>query len=267
MRTLLLLRGIQASGKSTWIKENNLEPYTLSADNIRLNIANPVLLEDGSYEISQKYNKVTWELLYKYLEMRMQNGDFTIIDATHSDLKLLNKYKDLASTYKYTMYCLEFDVPLEEALKRNKERDNYKYVPERVIERTYETIKNNEKFPSALKKIESIDEIINFYTADVNQYEKVVIIGDIHSCAEPLKEVLKDFNEETLYVFVGDYFDRGIQPVETFNIILDLLEKPNVILIEGNHEEKSMKKFIYDEGKSLFKENIQEVKTMFCLWI
>ena len=249
MRTLLLLRGIQASGKSTWIKENNLEPYTLSADNIRLNIANPVLLEDGSYEISQKYNKVTWELLYKYLEMRMQNGDFTIIDATHSDLKLLNKYKDLASTYKYTMYCLEFDVPLEEALKRNKERDNYKYVPERVIERTYETIKNNEKFPSALKKIESIDEIINFYTADVNQYEKVVIIGDIHSCAEPLKEVLKDFNEETLYIFVGDYFDRGIQPVETFNIMLDLLEKPNVILIEGNHEEKSMKKFSYDEEK------------------
>ena len=249
MRTLLLLRGIQASGKSTWIKENNLEPYTLSADNIRLNIANPVLLEDGSYEISQKYNKVTWELLYKYLEMRMQNGDFTIIDATHSDLKLLNKYKDLASIYKYTMYCLEFDVPLEEALKRNKERDNYKYVPERVIERTYETIKNNEKLPSALKKIESIDEIINFYTADVNQYEKVVIIGDIHSCAEPLKEVLKDFNEETLYIFVGDYFDRGIQPVETFNIMLDLLEKPNVILIEGNHEEKSMKKFIYDEEK------------------
>ena len=249
MRTLLLLRGIQASGKSTWIKENNLEPYTLSADNIRLNIANPVLLEDGSYEISQKYNKVTWELLYKYLEMRMQNGDFTIIDATHSDLKLLNKYKDLASTYKYTMYCLEFDVPLEEALKRNKERDNYKYVPERVIERTYETIKNNEKLPSALKKIESINEIINFYTADVNQYENVVIIGDIHSCAEPLKEVLKDFNEETLYIFVGDYFDRGIQPVETFNIMLDLLEKPNVILIEGNHEEKSMKKFIYDEEK------------------
>ncbi len=249
MRTLLLLRGIQASGKSTWIKENNLEAYTLSADNIRLNIANPVLLEDGSYEISQKYNKVTWELLYKYLEMRMQNGDFTIIDATHSDIKLMNKYRDLANTYKYTMYCLEFDVALEEALKRNKERDNYKYVPERVIERTYETIKNNEKLPSGLKKINSIDEIINFYTADANEYKKVVIIGDIHSCAEPLKEVLKDFNEETLYVFVGDYFDRGIQPVETFNIMLDLLEKPNVILIEGNHEEKSMKKFIYDEEK------------------
>ena len=249
MRTLLLLRGTQASGKSTWVAENNLEPYTLSADKIRLNIANPVLNEDGSIEISQKYNKLTWELLYKYLEMRMENGDFTIIDATHSDIKLMNKYRDLANTYKYTIYYLEFDTPLEECLKRNRERVGYKYVPEKVIERTWETIKNNEKLPSVLKKINSIDEIINFYTADVNEYKKVIIIGDIHSCAEPLKEVLKDFSEENLYVFVGDYFDRGIQAVETFKIMLDLLEKPNVILIEGNHENNSVKKFIYDEEK------------------
>ena len=249
MRTLLLLRGTQASGKSTWIAENNLEPYTLNADNIRLNISNPILLEDGSVEISQRNNKLTWELLYQYLEIRMANGDFTIIDATHSDSKLMNRYRDLANTYKYTIYYLEFYVPLEECLKRNRERVGYKYVPEKVIERTWETIKNNEKLPSVFKKIDSIDEIINFYTADVNQYKKVVIIGDIHSCAEPLKEVLKDFNEETLYVFVGDYFDRGIQAVETFKIMLELLEKPNVILIEGNHENNSLKKFIYDEEK------------------
>ncbi len=249
MRTLLLLRGTQASGKSTWVVENNLEPYTLSADKIRLNIANPVLNEDGSIEISQKYNKLTWELLYKYLEMRMENGDFTIIDATHSDIKLMNKYRDLANTYKYTIYYLEFDTPLEECLKRNRERVGYKYVPEKVIERTWETIKNKEKLSSIFKKINSIDEIINFYTADVNEYKKVIIIGDIHSCAEPLKEVLKDFSEENLYIFVGDYFDRGIQAVETFKIMLDLLEKSNVILIEGNHENNSVKKFIYDEEK------------------
>ena len=249
MRTLLLLRGTQASGKSTWIAENNLEPYTLNADNIRLNISNPILLEDGSVEISQRNNKLTWELLYQYLEIRMQNGDFTIIDATHSDSKLMNRYRDLANTYKYTIYYLEFNVPLEECLKRNRERVGYKYVPEKVIERTWETIKNNEKLPSVFKKIDSIDEIINFYTADVNEYKKVIVIGDIHSCAEPLKEVLRNFSEENLYVFVGDYFDRGIQAVETFKIMLDLLEKPNVILIEGNHENNSVKKFINDEEK------------------
>ena len=36
MRTLLLMRGCPASSKSTWIKENGLEPYTLSADEMRV---------------------------------------------------------------------------------------------------------------------------------------------------------------------------------------------------------------------------------------
>ena len=36
MRTLVLLRGLPGAGKSTWIKEQGLEPYTLSADQIRL---------------------------------------------------------------------------------------------------------------------------------------------------------------------------------------------------------------------------------------
>lgn len=31
MRTLLLMRGAPASGKSQWIRDNNLEAYTLEA--------------------------------------------------------------------------------------------------------------------------------------------------------------------------------------------------------------------------------------------
>ena len=36
MRILLLLRGSASCGKSTWIAQNGLKPYTLSADDIRL---------------------------------------------------------------------------------------------------------------------------------------------------------------------------------------------------------------------------------------
>ncbi len=35
MRTLVLLRGIPASGKSTWIKENNLDVFTLCLNEFR----------------------------------------------------------------------------------------------------------------------------------------------------------------------------------------------------------------------------------------
>lgn len=36
MRTLLLFRGAPGCGKSLYIKEHDLEKYTLSADTIRL---------------------------------------------------------------------------------------------------------------------------------------------------------------------------------------------------------------------------------------
>ena len=47
MRTLLLLRGAPGAGKSTWIHENNLEPYTLEADKFRKLLMNPILNVDG----------------------------------------------------------------------------------------------------------------------------------------------------------------------------------------------------------------------------
>lgn len=53
MRTLLLLRGAMGSGKSTFIKENNLEPYTLEADKFRTLVSNPVMNEE-QFIISQK---------------------------------------------------------------------------------------------------------------------------------------------------------------------------------------------------------------------
>ena len=46
MRVLLLLRGSAGCGKSTWIEQNGLKPYTLSADDIRLLCQSPVLQVD-----------------------------------------------------------------------------------------------------------------------------------------------------------------------------------------------------------------------------
>ena len=54
MRTLLLMRGAPASGKSSkWIRDNNLEAYTLEADHFRMLLRSPSLGESGWY-ISQE---------------------------------------------------------------------------------------------------------------------------------------------------------------------------------------------------------------------
>ena len=45
MRTIYILRGAPASGKSTWIENNHLEQYTLSADKIRVMYQSPILIK------------------------------------------------------------------------------------------------------------------------------------------------------------------------------------------------------------------------------
>lgn len=52
-KKLILFRGAPGCGKSTFIKNNGLEQYTLSTDLIRLEISEPEILEDGTWIIPQ----------------------------------------------------------------------------------------------------------------------------------------------------------------------------------------------------------------------
>ena len=96
MRLLYLLRGAPASGKSSWVLQNNLQQYTLSTDQIRLLYASPYLNDEGEYSIPQKNDTKVFKLLFELLENRMINGELTIIDATHCSENCFNKYKPLA---------------------------------------------------------------------------------------------------------------------------------------------------------------------------
>lgn len=92
MRVLLLFRGAPGCGKSTFIDNMGLKPYTLSADDIRMQLSNIQMDPEGNWGISAKNEKVVWSTLFSMLENRMQNGDFTVIDATNSKTMEMNKY-------------------------------------------------------------------------------------------------------------------------------------------------------------------------------
>lgn len=144
MRTLIIMRGVPASGKSTLIKSSGLEHYTLSPDTLRLMYQAPIKDENGKWSISQENNGAVWKLLYKLLESRMLTGSSTIIDATHTKSSDFKEYIKLAEKYDYKIYCVDFsDVPLEDLKKRNKQRAEFRQVPDEVIERMFNNIKNN----------------------------------------------------------------------------------------------------------------------------
>jgi hypothetical protein len=72
-----------------------------------------------------------------------------------------------------------------------------------------------------------------------SKYRKIVHIGDIHSCYEPLLKYFTDTGgllDDVFYIFVGDYFDRGPNTVEVYQFLNKLIARDNVLLLEGNHE-------------------------------
>lgn len=238
MRVLLLLRGSAGVGKSTYIKGHGLEPYALSADNIRMMCQSPVMQTNGTLAISQSNERLVWSLLFQMLEARMQRGEFVVIDATNSKTQDINRYKDMAKTYRYRMYCVDMTgVPMEECKRRNKLRPIYKQVPDEVIEKMYARFET-QSIPTGVTVIQP-DELdkIWYKPSDFSHYKRIHHIGDIHGCYTVLKEYLKDgFKDDELYIFCGDYIDRGIENVEVINFLYENMNRPNVILLEGNHE-------------------------------
>lgn len=238
MRTLLLLRGAPGCGKSTFIDNNGLRPYALSADELRLKCQSPQLLADGTTNISQKNDKDVWKILFRLLEIRMQNGEFTVIDATNSKTVEINRYKEMCNTYRYRIYCVDFtDLPIEECKRRNASRDIYKRVPDYVIDKMYSRFAN-QPIPSGIKVIKP-DELDTIWLKqfDMSKYEKVVHIGDIHGCYTALMEYFKNgLNDNYMYIFCGDLIDRGIENKEVVEFFINIINKPNVLVLEGNHE-------------------------------
>lgn len=250
MRVLLLMRGAMGCGKSTFIEQNGLKPYTLCADDIRLLCQAPVLGTDGNYCISQKNEKVVWQTLFNILEVRMKRGEFTVIDATNTKTSEMNRYKELAKKYRYRIYCVDMtDVPIEIAKKQNASRDPIKYVPEEAIDRAYARFAT-QKIPSGIKAIKPHELYTIFYRAmDLSKYDKVHVIGDIHGCYTALMDFMKnhDVNSNDYFIFLGDYLDRGLENAQTLEYLLDLWENhDNVYFLEGNHE-AHLRNWAHDE--------------------
>lgn len=233
MRDLLLMRGVPGSGKSTFIKENHLEAYTICPDNIRLLFESPVVDSNtGIRSISQKNDKRVWEFVYKIVEEKMIRGEFIVIDAMNLDI---SSWKKLTDKYRYHIWVKDFkDVSLEECMKRNNLREEYKRVPENVIISAYKRLQDN-VIPKSVREYTSESFAVKPLNAD--NYENIFVFGDIHGCFDPLSNFFHDnpYSEKNLYVFCGDYLDRGPKNKETLEFLFELSKHKNVMFIEGNH--------------------------------
>lgn len=236
MKKLLILNGVMGSGKSTFIKENHLEDFVISSDELRIKMAGFDMSESGLV-ISARKDRQVWQILYTMLETRMEMGLFTVVDVMHLRTRDFKKYKELADLYGYEIYVKRFDdTTLEELLERNKNREPYKRIPEDVIIKKYETF-INQVLPEYVTVIDNIEELYP-QPENLDNYNNIKCIGDIHNNVDKLEIIIKEIkeNQNLLYIFTGDIFDRGEKPYETMLLVGKLLELDNVRFVQGNHE-------------------------------
>lgn len=248
MRALYLLRGAPGAGKSTWARENGFDPLVVCPDTLRLAEAGVSFDAEGVPSISRHSEDAVWRRAYELVETRMKKGLTIIFDSTMADMYDASRLRRLAETYRYRVYVVDFTtVPQGVCEERNRERVDYRRVPEYVIGRMYVTFKRSDvpKSIPVLTPDEAKQQLDVPLLHLADDYAAVNYIGDVHGCHTALIDLLKKLggieendylNDDELYVFLGDYLDRGLENAQVLEYLMRIVSRKNVRLLEGNHE-------------------------------
>lgn len=140
MAKIVLCRGIQGSGKTTWAKQWVLEDpehrVRFNNDDIRNML--------GKYWITSREHLVS-DIKKDFMVSAMEFGYDIVVDNMNFNPKEIEYYENLVdSTLGYmNCYSLEykdFFIPLEVCIERDSKRENP--IGEEVIRKTYERYKS-----------------------------------------------------------------------------------------------------------------------------
>lgn len=241
-----------ASGKSTFLRNSPLKNYVIETDELRKLVSTPQInytadTEKISIGINNNINKKIWDMVYTLAEDRMKQGETIAIDATFLFKSPFSEIRKLCRKYNYRLVTIDFihtGLTFQQLLDRDYNLDrtyDNKTVGYEVMSKFYAR-QQALKIPNwwNMIKPEELKMSLSWHLSNVDEYNKVFITGDVHSCYTVLNEAFKENDPidhpNNLYVFLGDYLDRGTKPVETFNWFYNRMNLPNVVLIRGNHE-------------------------------
>ena len=130
MNKLLILQGIPASGKSffakQWVEESPKTRVIVNRDSIRRGL--------GVYWVPSREDLVS-TIEYHMVTIALSQDYNVCLDSTNLNPKYLQQWIDLADYYQDEIEYKKFDISLEEALERDKNREFP--VGEKVINQFY----------------------------------------------------------------------------------------------------------------------------------
>jgi predicted kinase len=254
---LYLFAGLPASGKGTFLSNNNVpDAQVISPDRLRQQVLGVVtravgdtLIEEPSYA----NDPLIWDVAKKMLEARMKEHLTTFFDATLVTEKSRNDVAKIARAHNVPVTVLFFDVPVDTCIARDKKRRQQ--VGEKCILAMAETLSQDSVYPIIHVSSETRFDL----TLKSLPHNKIDLIGDLDGLLDEMVAFLDSDFDYTLnsqgilvhrtdptrrVLFMGDFIDRGVRSLATLQFVAKQVKAGHFAII-GNHENKLMR-FVQD---------------------
>ena len=223
MKTIYLLKGLPASGKSTWAKERIAkDPNTkrVNKDDLR------AMLDNSRW--SKANEKFVLKLRDHIIVEALNDGKHIIVDDTNLHPKHEINLKRIAKEHNAKVEVVFFDTPVEVCLERDAKRENP--VGDEVIISMYDRYINNDLSHIPLEKIWIITD---------THFDHQMFIDEGIRPADYNEQIIKNWNElvgkEDLVIHLGDVI-FGHNKDQLGEIMKGL--NGNKVLVKGNHDYK-----------------------------
>lgn len=243
MRTLLILRGNYFCGQKQWIAANALQDFVIDLEELRFLASGYKRLANGFKSLDYGNESELLRALFGFLQLRLQRGEFCVINAPNANTALLCEYEKLAKKHRYELFIVDFSQSLDECKAKNAliARQSGIFVPEHILDAIDYSLSKDTP-PKRFKRLAPNALKSCLYTpSNLNAYKKIHHIGDIQGCYTVLSKALGKLKKDEFYVFLGDYIDRGAENDKVIKWLLKVKDLENVLLLEGNHERHLIK--------------------------
>lgn len=246
---LVVLCGPSGAGKSTFAAKHFAPTQILSSDACR------AMVSDSA--AAQHVNEDAFSLLYHWLDLRLKNRRFTVVDSTALKPGARAGLTGATQRHHVPCYALLLDVPLDECLRRDLRRPDWT-VGEAVIRHHHATFEN------AKREIAKDPVFAGYHILSPSDMETVTItqgpaasqartfdiIGDVHGCWTELCQLwealgyvwgedgLPRHPDGRIPVFVGDLADRGPNSVAVLQTVTRMVAAGAALFAPGNHDDK-----------------------------
>jgi protein phosphatase len=222
-------------------------------------------------ENDQSATNEAFDVLHYIARKRLAAGRLTVIDATNVQPEARKPLIALAREFHVLAVAIVFDLSERLCQERNRARPDRDFGPH-VIRRQLQDLRRSLRgleregfrYVFTLETPTQVESAgitrTRLWTDRSDQHGPFDIIGDIHGCADELRELLDRLGyrptlDDTAFpagaythpagrtaIFLGDLVDRGPNVPGVLRLVMTMVAAGSALVVPGNHDVKLVKK-------------------------